>query len=620
MTVKQKNKLWLGFILLYAFIYYMWILIEPGNATVTTFGGNSLSLFGSFIPFFWLSKAAKRSVKKHTTFWLLLTLGSASYFIAELFWFTYESVLNRTLPYPSIADVFYLLNILFFISAFLHELYQNRRTLQVTRHVFDVLLTLIFLTTLKWYFIVEPLILSEGISRFDVFVSLLYPLGDLVLLYCLTLIYFTGKKLFSSKMLTIYFAGILFYTFSDSAFLYLISLNAYSSGSWIDPLFIIGVMLVGYTGLLQQEENLFTDKTTYKVTIHIPYFQYTLPYVGVALLYFMMILSVNAFNSIIIGVGLSLALLSIRQLIVHMDNLKLLKENRQNTKELEDNQERYTSLFNHHPDGAYSLNLQGKVESVNGRGAEIVGESQQSMIGRSILDFLHPDYHELVIQQFRNVKNGIFKHYDMPLINSRKEFYYLSITYVPITSNREVIGVYAIARDITESKINEQQIEYMAYHDHLTHLVNRKRFEEVLDKVIVESEHTRKKFALLFMDMNNFKSINDTYGHAFGDKLLIEVANRIRKSIHEPSFAARLGGDEFTLLIDQLNSYDESMHWASQLLNKLSKPYHIDGITVSSTPSIGFSYYPRDGETAQVLLNKADKSMYENKRQSKKFG
>lgn len=620
MTIKHSNKLWLGFILLYVFIYYSWIIFIPDTNTLNTLGGNSLSLIGSFIPSVWLYQAKKRAGPKHKSFWSLLTLGSLSYFLAEIIWFTYESLLARPLPYPSIADLFYLLNITFFISAFLHKLYQNRRTLQVTRHIFDVLLTLILITTLKWYFILEPLVLSEGVSRLNLFISLLYPLGDLVLLYCLTLIIFTGKNLFSPSMKFFYYSGVLIYIIADSTFLYLVSINEYNSGSLIDPLFIVAIMLIGYTGLLQKEECLASAEPIVKDKHRIPYFQYTLPYISVAVLYFMMILSINAFNSMIIGVGVSLALLSIRQLIVHLDNLKLLKENGHKNKELEDNQERYTSLFDHHPDGAYSLSLNGEVESVNERGAEIVGESQQSMLGRSILDFLHPDYHDLVIEQFRNVRNGIFKHYDMPMINSNKEFYYLSITYVPIKSREEVVGIYAIARDITDNKINEQQIEYMAYHDHLTHLVNRKRFEEVLNKVIVESEYTSKKFALLFMDMNNFKSINDTYGHAFGDKLLIEVADRIRKSIHEPSYAARLGGDEFTLLIDQLSSYDETMHWASQLLNKLSKPYTIDGITVNSTPSIGFSYYPRDGKTSQVLLNKADKSMYENKRQSKKLG
>lgn len=620
MTVKQSNKLWLGFIILYALIYYSWIFLSPGTDSVYTLGGNSLSLIGTIFPSIWLYQAIKRATPLHKSFWTLLTLGSVSYFIAELFWFTYESLLIRPLPYPSIADLFYLLNITFFISAFVHKLYQNRRSLQVARHVFDVLLTLILITTLKWYFFLEPLVLSEGVSRLDLFISLLHPLGDLVLLYCLTLIYFTGKTIFSRKMQTYYLFGVLVYIVADSLFLYLVSINEYNSGSLIDPLFVLAVMLIGYTGLLQKEVSLTADETVVNEKKRIPYLQYTLPYLSVAILYSMMILSINAFNSIIVGVGLSLALLSIRQLIVHLDNLKLLKENSHKTKELEDNQERYTSLFDHHPDGAFSLSLHGKVKSVNERGAEIVGEPQERMIGRSILDFLHPDYHDLVIEQFRNVKKGSFKHYDMPMINSNKEFYYLSITYVPIKSSGEVIGVYAIAHDITENRINEQQIEYMAYHDHLTHLVNRKRFEKELNRVISESERKDKKFALLFMDLNNFKIINDTYGHAFGDKLLVEVANRIRNNIDNPSYAARLGGDEFTLLIDNLNAYDEAMRWASQLLNKLNKPYQIDGITVSSTPSIGFSYYPRDGETTQVLLNKADKSMYENKRESKKFG
>ncbi|MCC5893918.1 MAG: diguanylate cyclase [Alkalibacterium sp.] len=617
MTIQRKNKYWLGFIVLFTSFYYAWIILFQNSPSALTWGGNWLSLTGSLVPGIWLLKATRRSKAKDKVFWFLLTVGTFSYFIAEFFWILYESFLGLEVPYPGISDVFYIFNVLFYISAFVYKLHLEKRHLVLMRYVFDILLIMTMFATFSWYFILEPIIAAGDVSQLAIALSLFYPIADLALVLCVLILYFTGQKVFSHKMLLFYSAGLITYIIADTAFVYLISFNDYFSGSWTDPLFILGVMLIGYTGLLQKEGNELPAGTQSMLDGRLHLYSVLFPYISLTVLFLFMIITTTGVNAVIIGVGLSVAFVMIRQYMIIADNQTLLKKYYKNVEQLETNQERYQSLFDHHPDAAFSFNLNGVIESVNKKGAEILVSTPSELLGRPLLNFIHPDYQETVKEHFINAKNGIFKYYELPLTNKSNEFYYLSITHVPIKSNNEVVGVYAIARDVTENKINQEQIQYMAFHDHLTHLANRICFEDVLKNAITDAQDNHKKFALLFMDLNNFKTINDEYGHAFGDSLLAEVAARIKSMVSEPDYAARLGGDEFTLLIDNLDSYDEAMRWASQLLNRLNQTYIIDGYEVLSTPSVGFAYYPRDGQTVQELLNKADSAMYENKRHSK---
>ena len=384
-----------------------------------------------------------------------------------------------------------------------------------------------------------------------------------------------------------------------------------------DPLFILGVLLVGFTGLLQNNQSSIQLRNKVVIRTKPMLFAILFPFLGLTSLYLFMIYTSIGANAITIGVGVSILLVIVRQFLLLSENRRLLQKYLKNADELQSSQERYRSLFEHHPDAAFSFTLDGTVLSVNEKGAEILGKTREELIGHSLIDTIHADYQETVKGHFNNAKKGIFKNYELTLSNTDNEFYSLGVTHVPIKVDGEVIGVYAIARDITENKINQEKIKHMAFYDHLTHLANRIRFEEALQTAIENAKLNYKKFALLFIDLNNFKDINDDYGHAFGDKLLAQVARRIASMVKKDDCAARLGGDEFTVLIDDLDNYEDAMRWGSQLLNKLNKPYLIDEIEIVCTPSVGFAYYPKEGDSVENLLNKADAAMYKNKRHSK---
>jgi diguanylate cyclase (GGDEF)-like protein/PAS domain S-box-containing protein len=173
-----------------------------------------------------------------------------------------------------------------------------------------------------------------------------------------------------------------------------------------------------------------------------------------------------------------------------------------------------------------------------------------------------------------------------------------------------VVGLIMVAYDITERKANEDRIAHLAHHDALTGLPNRILFRDRLEVALRRARRESKKVAVLIVDIDNFKRVNDLMGHSVGDDVLIHVAESLRTSVRSSDTVARLGGDEFVLILDGLHSVDEAERIAEKLLVKLRAPLNIGTETLSPTASVGISVYPEDGDLADDLLKNADTAMY----------
>jgi diguanylate cyclase (GGDEF)-like protein len=173
-----------------------------------------------------------------------------------------------------------------------------------------------------------------------------------------------------------------------------------------------------------------------------------------------------------------------------------------------------------------------------------------------------------------------------------------------------------VSTDITERKIIEQQLHYNAYHDSLTGIANRLLFYERLKQELDRAKKNSSKLALIFIDLNKFKPVNDQYGHDIGDLLLQEVARRLLSSVEEKDLVARMGGDEFVLLLPQVKERDDVIQVIDKINAALEDPCQLSltlALTVSA--AIGTAIYPDDGTSENELLNAADGRMYTNKRQ-----
>ncbi len=191
----------------------------------------------------------------------------------------------------------------------------------------------------------------------------------------------------------------------------------------------------------------------------------------------------------------------------------------------------------------------------------------------------------------------------------------------------KIVGILGVSRDITERKHAEERIQHLATHDNLTDLPNRMMFSHLLNQTIKSARRNQRQFAILFIDLDRFKIINDTMGHDAGDELLREMAKRFRQTLREVDIVGRpkekedvigrLGGDEFIILIEEVTDLIHVGTVAQKILNTVMKPMVLLGEECRVTSSVGISIYPRDGEDEQTLMKKADMAMYFAKEEGK---
>ncbi len=174
-------------------------------------------------------------------------------------------------------------------------------------------------------------------------------------------------------------------------------------------------------------------------------------------------------------------------------------------------------------------------------------------------------------------------------------------------------GVVLVVRDVTERTYAEEQIKHLAYHDALTGLPNRLLFKDRLAVALSHAQRERTRLAVLFLDLDRFKVINDSLGHSIGDRLLQAVAERVQLCVRDSDTLARLGGDEFTLMIPNLLRSEDAAPVAQKILEAVRNPFTIEGREFFITTSIGISLYPEDGMDAETLIKNADTAMYQAK-------
>jgi diguanylate cyclase (GGDEF)-like protein len=176
-----------------------------------------------------------------------------------------------------------------------------------------------------------------------------------------------------------------------------------------------------------------------------------------------------------------------------------------------------------------------------------------------------------------------------------------------------LINYVAVFSDISGLMRSQAKLAHLAHHDALTDLPNRLLFLDRLSHAISRAERDGSQLAVLFVDLDGFKSVNDALGHLAGDRLLQEVAARLSGAIRRDDTVARLGGDEFVVLIERLHAPDDACALAGKLLDALAEPVALDGRELRVTGSIGISVYPRDGSVAEKLVQRADAAMYQAK-------
>ncbi|MFJ7725150.1 EAL domain-containing protein [Neobacillus sp. NPDC097160] len=278
-----------------------------------------------------------------------------------------------------------------------------------------------------------------------------------------------------------------------------------------------------------------------------------------------------------------------------------------------ESEDRYRSLVEMSPD-IIAVVSQDKIDYINEAGWKLVGASHpEELIGLSPLKFVPAEIVEAFkIKEAKHGEKRTRLEFQVKQLNG--ETIDVEMASAPIFYEGR-FAVQVVGRDITERKITEKTIQYMAYHDSLTGLPNRNNFRDHLNKVL-NRQQENKMLAVLFLDLDRFKIINDTKGHTVGDTILQRVANRLEMAIQNEGFVSRQGGDEFIILLEDVDK-ERATLIAQRILYEFSKPLEVNHQEFFVTPSIGISLYPTDGRDEESLIKNADTAMYQAKERGK---
>ena len=263
--------------------------------------------------------------------------------------------------------------------------------------------------------------------------------------------------------------------------------------------------------------------------------------------------------------------------------------------------EQITKAFDYLFDSLVVTNLQGIITDWN-KGSEVLyGYSKKEAIGQPVSILHLPDDSDHITSEVIAAveKNGKWTG-EVRMLHKNGSVGWIESMCVPIyDSKNQMVGALGVNRDITARMNETKHLQHLAHYDHLTKIPNRYLLFERVNHLIAQSERNRSTFALLFIDLDKFKSINDTKGHAVGDQVLIEASLRIKQLIRQSDTVARIGGDEFVVLLENIANS-----------SNVIKPFVVDGEKIKVSCSVGVAYYPNDGITTDTLIAAADKAMY----------
>ncbi|WP_025147052.1 EAL domain-containing protein [Bacillus sp. H1a] len=567
-------------------------------------------------------------------FWIILTIGSFSYFIGDIVVTYQRLILHDYFTFVDPSDFFYILFLISFAFAFLYEIIYNRDLLEQLFTICDICIIVTAQFTLSYYLLIERTIHIFTTSYIDIFVQLTYPMADLLFLLIGINLLFRPLALLPKPVGALLSSSLILYATTDAIYAYIKYFIPEYSMFTVAPLYQVTLVMVAIACILhtkepeKQEQVLLTPQVGESIRLSLPYISV------VALIIF--ILAENVFAPIVvIGLMLTFFFVLIRHMLVRRQNKVLLLAQMQFNSELEKqielrtedlveqknelyhNQQMFKSLYEHHPDPIFTLDLYGNFLNVNNAGATLLGYQTNELLNQPYYSLMYEEDLEEIITAFHHVKKGESISLEIRAYHKNRDIYYLNVTAVPIFLKEHISGVYLMIKDITETKQQQEQINFLAYHDILTELANRRSFHQQLEKAIIRAKTSKRPFAVMFLDLDRFKVINDTLGHRIGDLLLIAVAKRLERISTPNMKLARLAGDEFTILIEDYKKDKDVQKIADMIVVSMNEPFEIENQHLQISSSIGIAIYPEAGEDPLSILQHADMAMYEAKNKGK---
>jgi len=497
------------------FLNIILIMIYRDNKWMLTIISNFFQTITPLLASIWLYKRYLQDQSCDRKFWLFLAISNLFYALAMGVWDLYEIYLRIEAPYPSVADFMWVVMNAFQFAALMWVMLKHRHSLRIGQILYDVSILFVVIAFSSWEYLLKPALensTNQGIL--DQMIGIVYPIGDLIVLFVLLCIYYSGRSKEQPQVFWFIFIAMIHFLLADTIYFYLETIGTYQTGHPVDLLWIVGILLVGLSSFYGIGETVLPIYSQESWDIHNLSPRAMMPYIGMLLLFLLTVFQEKGFNSMTIGSIIAIILILFRQ-------IQTLAENKQ---------------------------LLGKLTKLN-------KDLEQTVLDRTI---------ELT-QKNNQLEKSI------------------------------------------------KQAEYLAYHDYLTGLPNYRYFYQQFHDSLLQAKQRNETVAVLFLDLDRFKLINDSFGHSVGDLLLQQTAERLRDCVGDSGFMCRQGGDEFLLFLPN-TSQREAAGMAKHLLDTLQRVTYIKGHELIVTSSIGVSLFPDHGEEADLLIQRADTAMYSAKK------
>jgi len=306
----------------------------------------------------------------------------------------------------------------------------------------------------------------------------------------------------------------------------------------------------------------------------------------------------------------------LHELRVHQIELEMQNEElRQTQIELDAQRERYFDLYDLAPVGYCTLSEEGLILEANLTAAILLGVSRSKLVGRLMSGFVHKeDQNNYYLYRKKFFKSDEKISFELHLLRENNPPFWAHLVTTAAKNSDDISVVRLVMSDINEKKIYEDELNRIAQYDALTNLPNRVLLSDRLSQGMAQSQRHGLPLAVVYLDLDGFKEINDTYGHETGDHLLITLSNQMKQTLREGDTIARIGGDEFVIILLDLKTIEDAIPMIIRLLDATSIPINVDNLTLQITASLGVTFYPQTQNIdTDLLLRQADQAMYQAK-------
>ncbi len=655
----------IGLILAFNGLFILWQHLHPADQDTFVAVDNVAQFLGPLLvlpwcvarPWPWQRSAgnASRRARAHAS-WpsILLGLGILSWALGQVVWAYEESVLHQP-PFPSWSDAGYLAAYPFITLGILLLPARRLPLATLLRLLLDSAMSMTAVVTFSWYFILGPTFLAGADTLLAKAVGTAYPLWDLVLMLCLLLIAARSSDPAMRWPVGLLALGLCVIVATDSVFDLQQLHGVYATGALTDVGWPLGYMLLGLGARTlrlspagqpagkragRQADVVVVDagapaRGPALWSTLLPYA--LIPAVGALLTYTIYVRGDESLQpGVYAGAAILTVLVVVRQVVALLENRVLyrslqdayhrLEESNQTTVEqarhtaqlneaLRHSEERFRALVEHASDLVSIVDADGVLRYVSPSHQTVLGYAPGQLEGTRIFALVHPDERDKAIDMFANHRQGApagapgefcIRHAD-------GSWRTLEIAGNNRLDDPAVGGIILNSHDVTLRKRIEETLQHQAHHDPLTDLPNRILFHQQLGQALRGAPREQEPLALLVMDLDRFKEINDTLGHHYGDLLLQQVGDRVRGALRSSDTVARMGGDEFGLLLPGADAAG-ALSVAATVRAALDAPFMVEKQTLTVKASIGVALAPAHGADAATLLRRADVAMYLAKR------